>query len=92
MENLPKQNTLKHVLANMGSALLACSGGTDSMLLLDVAHEVERGIDIVVFAQFLEHMMDTYGAGQEHSDVWMVLFEGSQGIQDFHGSFGAIVF
>ena len=31
---------LKKILTNMGSALLACSGGTDSMLLLDVAHEV----------------------------------------------------
>ncbi|MCL1916977.1 MAG: ATP-dependent sacrificial sulfur transferase LarE [Peptococcaceae bacterium] len=31
---------LKTILTDMGSALLACSGGTDSMLLLDVAHEV----------------------------------------------------
>jgi len=34
-----KLNTLKNILARMESALLACSGGTDSMFLLYAAHE-----------------------------------------------------
>ncbi|MCL1790163.1 MAG: ATP-dependent sacrificial sulfur transferase LarE [Peptococcaceae bacterium] len=39
-ETQAKLATLKQILSEMSSILLACSGGTDSMLLLDVAHEI----------------------------------------------------
>ncbi|MCL1851654.1 MAG: TIGR00268 family protein [Peptococcaceae bacterium] len=59
-----KLENLKQILAGMDSALLACSGGTDSLLLLDVAHEV-LGDHVAVATLDTPYMIEEEGREAE---------------------------